>query len=556
MLVRGSVTGLVGTNGSGKTSLARVISSKALPGFPSQELCVEYVSSHDAHQDRLEATLTPGAQLERIIKTKLSILEARIEELEQSDSECSDSEDIGATAGRIAELCQQYDDMKSESKRRIDRTLTDLGFTPHLDKKMSQLSCGWRYKCRLAGAFFSEPDLLIIDEPSFLDATATQWLAAQITRAASPDTNNQSMVVLISHKEALLERVCDRIIYINSRTQTLSTFKCGYQHFRSTHLARVASSKKACGQYDRKVDASSKSLKQLQDQLQRRERNLKRKTTENSDQRFIKGKNKEAKQKADRSAAAKLKQLKQQAADMEKLRRQAQRERVKDLKIDGGKANGTLVTLENVSFAYGGEGDTDVFHRVNARLEPGEHVLLCGPNGCGKSTLLSVLLGLAKPTQGRAIIANVQTLFFPQTSLSDLIKNFGRKSSIECLISVKSSLAEHKARLHLGAFGLGGSLAFRPIATLSAGQRVRLWLAKETLVQPRPCLLVMDEISENLDVETRKSLSDLLNGFEGAVILASHDEDFCNAFKPTCVWNLSRSGVRSRHVSEPASRQF
>eukprot|EP00465_Bigelowiella_longifila_P001157 CAMPEP_0185282336 /NCGR_PEP_ID=MMETSP1359-20130426/67214_1 /TAXON_ID=552665 /ORGANISM="Bigelowiella longifila, Strain CCMP242" /LENGTH=318 /DNA_ID=CAMNT_0027877869 /DNA_START=596 /DNA_END=1552 /DNA_ORIENTATION=- len=318
-------------------------------------------------------------------------------------------------------------------------------------------------------------------------------------------------------------------------------------------MAEVSHAERACKEYDRQVSASKKSLKNIQSQLQRRERNLKKITTKNADQRFVKGKSKEAKQKSDRSAASKLKKLQLQSSQMEKFQQKTTREKVKALHIDGVEVKGTLVTFKDVSFTYQDVSFTNqensqrnnVFTGLDVKLEGNDRILLCGPNGCGKSTFLKLMLGEMEATEG-TITREVSALYFPQTSLSDLVIFYGNKSAV-CYLG--NDLTESKARKHLGDFGLKGNAALRPIVSLSAGQRVRLWLAKQLLELPNPSLLVMDEISENLDVETRASLSGILNSFVGAVILASHDEDFCSSFQPTQIWLLTPSGIRRKYVS-------
>jgi ATPase subunit of ABC transporter with duplicated ATPase domains len=132
-------------------------------------------------------------------------------------------------------------------------------------------------------------------------------------------------------------------------------------------------------------------------------------------------------------------------------------------------------------------------------------------------------------------------IYFPQTALSDLLRNHGNETAIKYL---EKDLTQTQARCHLGNFGLAKDLALREIHTLSAGQRVRLWLAKENLLHPSPCLLVFDEISENVDRETRDSLVKLLSEFEAAVLVISHDADFRGLFRPTKMWELRRFGLR------------
>ena len=137
----------------------------------------------------------------------------------------------------LADLYEKLEDIENSAESQIVQTFHDLSFGPHLHKTWSELSCGWRYKCRLAAAFTSRPDILIIDEPSFLDVASTEWF---IRRTLEASKEGKAMVLLISHKEALLEALCDRILFINSANQTISTYNCRYHTFRVTYIEQVS----------------------------------------------------------------------------------------------------------------------------------------------------------------------------------------------------------------------------------------------------------------------------------------------------------------------------
>ena len=213
-------------------------------------------------------------------------------------------------ADRIAEKCELQEQLKASSQSEIQQTIEDLDFQPYLKLPIAQLSSGWRYKCRLTVAFISRPDLLIIDEPSFLDTNSTCWLVDDILSSKQSNV----MVLCISHKEDLLETLCDRILYINSGNLTLTSYNTGYVNFRLISANESSQADLLCSEHQDSLDSAEKSLRHIQEQLDRRERNMKKATTENRrDLRFVKGKNKAAKQKAGKSAAAKVKQLQQQA---------------------------------------------------------------------------------------------------------------------------------------------------------------------------------------------------------------------------------------------------
>lgn len=537
-LIRGKITGLCGVNGSGKTSLAKIIASKEVPGFPN-DLKIEYISSHENHvfTEEKVANLTPKEYVTMVVDEALSSRRKHIEKVE-SLLESADSEELEETANYLADLYEKLDDIENSAESQIDQTFHDLSFGSHLHKTWSELSCGWRYKCRLAAAFTSRPDILIIDEPSFLDAASTEWF---IQRTLEASNEGKAMVLLISHKEALLEALCDRVLFINSANQTISTYNCGYQTFRATHLEQVSHGERACDEYEHKVKEAGKSLKNIQTQLHRREKNLRKQTAQNSDQRFIKGKNKEAKQKAAKSSASKVKQLKKEAMEMESLKHQIRREHVKPLKIDGVPGSGTIAKFEEVSYSY--EEENIIFDRMDATLEANDRVLLSGENGSGKSTLIKLLLDEVSASEG-TVVKKFKALYFPQTALTDLTSIYGIYTALDYL---GDNLTETEGRQHLGNFGLAGNLALRQIFTLSAGQRVRLMLAKQLLKIPKPSVIIMDEVSENLDIETRQSLAEVLNHFVGAVIVVSHDKDFRESFKPTKLWQIANHRIYTEY---------
>lgn len=536
-LVRESITGLVGTNGAGKSSLAKIIASKEIPNFP-QSLSIQYVSSHEAYafDEEEHANMKPKEYMASIAQEKIALLSTQIEELEEKLEQDDPDVDVEEVANELSELYDRQEELETSSDIQIQKTIETLGLSRFLDKSISQLSCGWRYKCRLAAAFTSCPDILIIDEPSFLDHASTGWL---IEKAKDAALHGNTMVLVISHKEILLEKLCDRIWYINSATHKLSMYHCGYENFKTTHQADMDHAAKTIDAFDSKMKSAESSLKAVRTQLDKREANMKQKTTQNADKRFIKGKNKEAKQKADKSAASKLKQLKQDVSDLEEIKHQAQRERIKQLKIEGTVSSGTLVCFQEVSFQYQ-EGDRIIFQYMDARIEATDRILLRGSNGAGKSTFLRLALGELEPTEG-SITRNVQALYFPQTSLIEMTIQHGNETALDYLSTRNKNLTQTAARHHLGNFGIP-NVAMRKIYSLSAGQRVRLWLALQQLGGKKPSLLIFDEVSENLDVDTKNSLLDVLNSFVGAAIVVSHDEDFCQQFQPSQIWTIEDNG--------------
>lgn len=542
---RGEVSGLVGINGAGKTSLSRILASKELPGFP-QSLTVEYLAASD-DEEFLAGTYTedyneilalkPLEYIKQRVKSRSQQLQDKIDELEGLlvDEEVEESA-LEAISDELSDLYEIQESLEESTKREMNRAISDLGLNDYLDKSLGDLSSGWRYKCRLVAAFLVHPDLLIIDEPSFLDSESTEWLISiikSITRAS------KAMVLFISHKEALLDSLCDSIIYINASNHSITTYHVGYSQFRAIHEKQIEGATKTIASTTDDMVKAEKSLKHLKVQMKKREKNLKGTTSQNSDQRFIKGKNKEAKQKADKSAASRLKKAKAAVDDLESARNAAKKEKAKSIHIKGQPIDQISITLTEVGFRYDSNDDF-LFQNVDVSVGPHDKILLKGKNGCGKSTLIKLILGELEPVEG-SITKHGKCVYFPQTALSLLIRQHGNSTTIDYL---GENLTPTEARHHLGDFGLTGDLSIRCVNTLSAGQRVRLWLAKECLKNKTPAILILDEISENVDIETRDSLLELLESFNGACIVISHDSDFSKSFKHTKAWQLTKFGIR------------
>lgn len=548
-LIHGKITGLVGTNGSGKTSLAKVIASKELPGFP-QDLTVECVNSHEIEDDSQELSQLAEEYLEAKAAKSFKKLSYKIEKLENCLEITEFPEDIEKFSDVLADLYEKQDTLQSNATINIQQMLLDLEFEKYgyCTKKMSELSCGWRYKCKLAAALIVPPDLLIIDEPSFLDSSSVEWFVRTLKHIV--DTYH-SMIVLISHKECLLETLCDRILFVNSGNCSLRAYNCGYEIFRTVHLVSNQHADKVISSYRSKVTTAEKSLLNINAKLEKREATFKKATSENADKRFIKGKNKEAKQKACNSIHSKVKQLQQQVDHIKDIEHEAKREAICPLHITGVISATAIATLSNVSFSYSPFDAVSIFRNLSVRLEAQDRVILRGANGCGKSTLLKLITGELQPATG-IVQHHGQVLYFPQNALDALA--LYQETAVSYLVTNNTEASkpheatDTKIRQHLARFGLRNNMVVKGVSALSTGQRVRLWLAKQLYYQPNPCVLIFDEITENLDVETKASLTDVLNTFIGASIVVSHDIDTYKKFQFTQIWNVTSEGFSVEYV--------
>jgi ATPase subunit of ABC transporter with duplicated ATPase domains len=541
-LERGSIYGLVAPNGSGKTSLVRALAT--LPGFPSAgQFSLEYLSADiDTNtSDVDDAGLSARAYCLARVEARVFRMEQEIDRLESALEAASSDDVLEELTNKLGELYQVKDDLSSEASARADQMLQELQFGDYPNVPYARLSSGWKYKCQLISALLTRLDCLIVDEPSFLDTQATAWFVSQLQELCK---SYNAILVLISHKEALMEQVCDRILYLNPASKTLTVYNCSFREFQAAHADRVAHAKKSKDHAEKDHAQAKSSLQNLRKQLHKREGNFEATTSKNADKRFIKGKNKEAKQKADHSAASKVRRVKKKAVEMAEQEEELREMKIPPLELKGADKSGNdrpIIELNDVEFQYEGSRDI-VLQMINAQIAGTDKVLVQGANGQGKSTLAKIILCQLEPTKGDIRRHCAVTAHFHQDALFELIHKFGSHTAVAFLQTKDVHISVMEARTYLGRFGLKGNLALRPIQTLSAGQRVRLWLAREfwqdNTTSPKPCLLVLDEVTENLDKETTNSLLESLNHFSAAILAISHDDNFCQGFPATQVWNI------------------
>lgn len=535
-LLHGQITALVGTNGCGKSSTAKVLASFGSGRCDSTNICadrpkgfptgfvIEYLVSDGVYNSvKNYMSLRPREYIQSQLRNRLEDINRQIEELDHhftnfALSNKDDSVLLEQMADDLSFLYELEENMANKMNRDIDMAMTETGFINE-DKSLDKLSVGWRYKCQLIASLLSRPDMLVIDEPSFLDGKSMAWFMDTLRSLASVDN---CIIVLISHKEMLLEEVCDRVVYINSANQSLTTYNCGYRNFRNRYDSEVKNASKAVGNSELDLERTEKQLKQIQGKMKVRAKNLK------ADYSAIGGKGMVGQQtktstclyrsdkcqRADKATASRMHKNKQRVSDLQELREKAKKDRVKPIIFKGAyAAESTIVSLLSVGFCYPDQ-DQGVFRNVDTTIECKDQILLSGDNGQGKSTLVKLITGEFQATEGDLRRKTEHILYFPQTALQDLVLNHGRQSSVDFIRAASPSMTPTQARNHLARMGLDKKLGLRDIHTLSSGQRVRLWLAYQLLKHPTPSLLILDEISENLDQNTRQSLVDLFDNFE------------------------------------------
>ncbi|KEP47757.1 ATP-binding ABC transporter [Rhizoctonia solani 123E] len=408
----------------------------------------------------------------------------------------------------------------TESNARV--ILLGLGFSSdQLDNPYNALSGGWRSRCTLASALLQKPDLLILDEPTnYLDIPSVIWLQRYLTNL------EETTILLVAHDRDFLDEVTEETIIL--REQTLA------YHEGAISACERAAAKKRKSRV-RMKDALDKKREAIEKSIAEGARAA-RKTGDENRARMVKSRQKKL---DDRWGAEvndkghKFKLNRDFGGFHLTSRGEIEIESVdppvnlpfpdpEDLRFPGA-----LCSAASVTYRYSKTGPI-ILDDVNITVHPGDRVGLVGKNGEGKSTLVKLLIGQLKPTKG--VIERHPRLrigYYSQHSVEELTDpKVGDVSSVNHFIEELKNrhdvaIDDGTARSFLGSFGLQGRIATNPISTLSGGQKVRLALA--LIVYPAPDLLVLDEVSTHLDMDTNVGLMKALRGFKGAVILVSHD---------------------------------
>lgn len=460
----GHKVGLVGANGTGKSSLLALILGqlhldKGEISVPSQWRIATVAQETPALEVSALEYVLDGDREFRELETQLAKAE---------------TEDNGH---RIAELHGKLDAVGGYSIRaRAGTLLAGLGFTEaQQSHPVKSFSGGWRMRLNLAQALLCRSELLLLDEPTnHLDLDTMYWLEGWIK-------SYQGTLVLISHDRDFIDAIVDEIVHVEH--QKLNFYKGNYSAFEHTRAERMAQ-------------------QQVVYERQQRERAHMQSFVD----RF-------------RYKASKAKQAQSRLKALERMTELMPSKADSPFYMEFREPDALpnpLVKMEDVSVGY---GDKAILNKVHLNLVPGARIGLLGRNGAGKSTLikllseqLSPMRGLYEPNPGLNIG------YFAQHQIEFLQLD---DTPLQHLQRLAPNAREQELRDFLGGFGFQGDMALAQVRPFSGGEKARLVLA--LLVWQRPNLLLLDEPTNHLDLEMRHALTVALQGFEGAMVIVSHD---------------------------------
>lgn len=477
-IVAGRRYGLVGPNGKGKTTLLRHIAARKLkiPAHIDILYCEQEVKADET--SAIESVLNADKQrLELLAKEKELIARQEKGDLSVQDDIKKLYEDMEATGVASAEP-------------RARRILAGLGFSRSMQERATQdFSGGWRMRVSLARALFLEPTLLLLDEPTnHLDLNAVIWLDNYLQ-------NWKKTLLIVSHDQSFLDNVCSDVIHLDDLK--LYSYRGNYNQFKKMHEQRVRERMKD-------YEKQEKRLRELKKHGASKKA-AEKKTKEALTRKQEKGRAKNA-----------ANQMEESGETQTELISKPREYIVKFSFPDPPTLSPPILGLYNVDFGYANQ--PLLFKNVEFGLDMDSRVAIVGPNGVGKSTILKLLCGYLDPVKGEVRRNHrLRVAYYSQHS-TDVLQ--ADKSATEYLRD-KFNATYQDARKRLGSVGLVSHAHEIPIRDLSGGQKARVALAE--LVSVAPDILILDEPTNNLDLESIDALGDAINDFKGGVLIVSHD---------------------------------
>ena len=475
--------GLVGANGTGKTTLLNIIYGVVNPDdgvvLKSNRLRIGYLKQ--------ECNLYGSASLLDFVTAvsdnldRLKVIRLELEKNLMSGG--ISSEEAEELSLRYAEVVEKIEHLEGyDLGARAKKILAGLGFEENWwDKPVRTLSGGWIMRAEMARILLSDPDVLLLDEPTnHLDWYSLLWLEAFLKEF-------KGSLVIVSHDREFLNRIVNRIWELDGGR--LYEYTGNYDSYREQRRQRIEHLKSAYRHHQERI-------KQIEEFIAR---------------------NRVRKDRA-RQVQSRLKMLEK----MDRIELPVEEEVVEFHFPEPDRCSRRVVELHSVSKHY---GNVKLYQDLNLIIERHDKIAFIGVNGSGKTTLLKIIAGFIKPDTGkRKTGSNVKIGYYSQHRLETLNPNL---SVFEEALSVSGDIAQTTLRQLLGAFRFTGDDVDKKVKVLSGGEKARLSLCK--LFLERPNLLLLDEPTNHLDIPSREVLERALKSYAGAVCFVSHDRRFINA---------------------------
>jgi ATP-binding cassette, subfamily F, member 3 len=462
-IIPGARVGLVGRNGTGKSTLFKAIRGELTAESGTITLPPRWRVGSLAQ----EAPNGPESLIDVVLKADLE-RDALLHEAETATD-----------PHRIAEIQTRLVDIDAHSApARAAAILSGLGFSPaDQARPCAEFSGGWRMRVALAATLFAAPDLLLLDEPTnYLDLEGTLWLEDHLA-------NYPRTVIVISHDRDLLETSVDQILHLDRGKLTL--YRGSYSSFEEQRATREMLDAKQA----KRQEAERKRLQAFVDRF--------------------------------KAKASKARQAQSRVKMLERMKPVAAlvTQDVREISFPAPEKtlSPPIIAVDNVSVGY--DPNAPVLNRVTLRIDNDDRIALLGANGNGKSTLVKLLARRLEPFSGAVTRADKLAIaYFAQHQLDELNEDGSPYDHVRKLMP---DAPESKIRARAGAIGFSGKAADTKVSSLSGGEKARLLLGLATFFGPN--MIILDEPTNHLDIDSRAALAEAINEFPGAVIMVSHD---------------------------------
>jgi ATP-binding cassette subfamily F protein 3 len=486
--------GLIGLNGTGKSTLLRIINNEITPdsgmvsmpndctvGYLNQDL-LSYQSDESILAVAMEAFM-------EAVKIEIE-MEHILQKMEQDYSD-----DL---MHRLSHLQEKYETMGGYAlQSKAEEILEGIGFqTEDLHRPLREFSGGWRMRVMLARLLLEQPSLLMLDEPTnHLDLPSIQWIEKYLR-------TYEGAIIVVSHDRQFLDNTIDTIVEVSQ--YDLNRYEGNYSFYEQEKALRQEVQQNAYENQQQKI-----------------------KQTERFIERF-------------RAKATKARQVQSRVKALEKMDMVEEVNEANaaiNFKFNFNRPSGKhVVRIENLHKQY---GEQVIFNSADALIERGDKIALIGANGKGKSTLLRII-GDLEPFEGKRYVGhNVHQAFYAQHQIEGLhIEN----DIISELMEMNSGKSEQELRGLLGCFLFSGDDIYKKIKVLSGGEKSRVALAKTLISEAN--FLLLDEPTNHLDMMSVNILIQALNQYEGTLILVSHDRYFISQVANK-IWHIKNEQIKS-----------
>ncbi|MDA3924128.1 MAG: ABC-F family ATP-binding cassette domain-containing protein [Kiritimatiellae bacterium] len=498
---KGERVGIVGPNGGGKSTLFRLIMGEddsdkgqvIIEESPRIGYIRQHLKADNATESLLEYALRgiPG----------LFEMEVQIHALEHKLTESKDESERSRLLKRIGTLQSKFEHLGGyEIESRVKASLGGLGFeTEAFERPFASFSGGWRMRAELSRVLASQPDLLLLDEPSnYLDLPAIDWLQRFLR-------GYEGTLMLISHDRYLLRTLTTTTIEVDANTATRYNGNLDYylreREVRYTNLL-----------------AAKENQDKRKEQLERFVERFKAKATKATQA---------------QSRVKMLEKLKKEEIKLPKRSLAASHLRIPPPPHSGAE----IFRAENLSFSY--DGSNNILNNIEFSIGKGDKIAIIGYNGMGKTTLLRLIAGTRKPTTGVAILGHKVSPGYLSQEFSETIPP--DISVYECAKRSTVGATDKFLRSNLAGFGFGPDDITKQAGVLSGGEKIRLAFLRLFLNPPN--LMLLDEPTTHLDLEGRDTLENSIREYSGTVCLVSHDIEFVRN-TATSIIEITPQGIR------------